>query len=49
MIYLIYFLAFWKILEIFVKISKEIRLGVSLYLKHKKSLKKDIRNRLIIK
>lgn len=49
MIYLIYFLAFWKLLEIFVKILKEIKTGVSLYLKHKKSLKKGFKTRLIVK
>lgn len=49
MVYLVYFLAFWKLLEIFVKISKEIKLGVYLYLKHKKSLKKGFKTRLIIK
>lgn len=49
MIYLVYFLAFWKLLEILVKISKEIKTGVILYLKHKKSLKKGFKTRLIIK
>jgi len=49
MIYLVYFLAFWKFLEIFVKISKEIKTGVYLYLNYKKSLKKGFRSRLIIK
>lgn len=49
MIYLVYFLAFWKFLEIFVKISKEIRLMMVLYLKHKKSIKKGFKTRLIIK
>lgn len=49
MIYLVYFLAFWKILEILVKISKEIKTGVYLYLNYKKSIKKGFKSRLIVK